>query len=173
MRFRRVRTEGGRYFFTVVTLDRRPILIDHVDRLREAFHRTMAARPFALEAVVILPDHLHAIWRLPAGDADYSSRWAQLKHYFSTGLSLEQRAQSRMRKRERGIWQRRFWEHLIRDEKDWRRHMDYIHHNPVKHGYCTSPEAWPYSSFRRHVRNGLYAPDWRHDEALDDTAPHG
>ncbi|HEY5790920.1 MAG TPA: transposase [Gammaproteobacteria bacterium] len=160
MDYRRARQPGGTYFFTVVTHARQPLLIDHVDRLRRAFRTVRARAPFDLEAIVILPDHLHAVWRLPQGDADFSSRWQRIKRLFSSGIDLASGDGSRQRKRERAVWQRRFWEHAIRDGEDWRRHVDYIHFNPVKHGVAPSPGQWPHSSFRRAVQQGWYAADW-------------
>ena len=117
-------------------------------------------RPLQIDAIVVLPDHLHTLWRLPEGDCDFSTRWMQIKRCFSTGLIAQKISPSKSRKREKGIWQRRFWEHLIRDDEDWRRHMDYIHYNPVKHGLVNAPIAWEYSSFRRYVEAGLYPADW-------------
>ncbi len=157
MRYRRVYQKGGCYFFTVVTHHRRKILTqpDAVARLREAFRHVMQTRPFVLEALVVLPDHLHCLWRLPQDDNDFSTRWMLIKRYFSLGFAggLDQ-------SREKNIWQRRFWEHLIRNEEDWKSHMDYIHYNPVKHGYVQLPADWEYSSFHRMVERGLYPADW-------------
>ena len=121
-------------------------------------------RPFTIEAIVVLPDHLHAIWRLLDGDADFSTRWRTIKHDFSIALQDGVVSPSQQRKGEKGIWQRRFWEHAIRNETDWCRHIDYIHFNPVKHGYVTSPSTWPYSSFLRAVEKGWYPPDWGQQE---------
>ena len=151
---------GGTYFFTLVTERRRPLLIEHIDRLRRAFRIGLERRAVQIDAIVILPDHLHTLWRLPPGDQDFSTRWMTIKRIFSAGLPAEETSASKRQRREKGIWQRRFWEHLIRDEHDWRRHMDYIHYNPVKHGYCTAPIQWPNGSFRRYVAKGLYAEDW-------------
>ena len=160
--YRRIFIPGGSYFFTVVTQDRRPILTtpDNIARLREAFRLAMAAQPFRIDAVVVLPDHLHTVWRLPDGDADYPQRWARIKRFFSIGQSEGKRRGSLNRRREKGIWQRRYWEHAIRNEDDWRRHVDYVHFNPVKHGYATRPGDWPFSSFARAVRAGWYDADW-------------
>jgi putative transposase len=167
MRNRRILRPGGQYFFTLVTYDRRPLLVDHIDRLRHAFLTTRRRRPFILEAIVVLPDHLHTMWRLPEGDPDYSTRWASIKRIFSTTFSRALANETQRRRRDRGIWQRRFWEHCIRDEADWRRHFDYVHYNPVKHGYCSAPSEWPHSSFGRMVEKGWYASDW------GETAPAG
>jgi putative transposase len=160
MDYRRCYQPGGSYFFTVVTADRRPLLVEHVDRLRAAFHHGMKRHPFTIEGIVIMPDHLHTLWRLPEGDPNFSVRWMVIKRKFSAGLEVEGVNQSRRAKREKGVWQRRFWEHCIRDADDWRGHLDYIHNNPVKHGYCLTPAEWPYSSFGRAVEQGLYTADW-------------
>src|SRR5699024_3794864 len=129
--YRRAFVLGGVLFFTVVTFERRPIFSsdDAVAHLREAFRKVKAARPFTVDAVVVLPDHLHCIWRLPEGDGDYSSRWREIKKAASRAIAP--RSDDRQ---ERWAWQRRFWEHVIRDDDDWRRHVEYIHYNPVKHG---------------------------------------
>ena len=160
MDYRRHYQPGGTYFFTVVIQQRQPLLIKHIDHLRAAFRYGLQRYPFTIDAIVILPDHLHTLWRLPEGDHNFSLRWMVIKRKFSAGLSANPGSPSKQAKREKGIWQRRFWEHCIRDEEDWRRHMDYIHHNPVKHGYCLSPSEWPYSSFQQLVKRGLYRPDW-------------
>lgn len=108
-----------------------------------------------MPAIVILPDHLHCIWQLPENDYNYSKRWAIIKHYFSIGIpsDINQR-------REKKIWQPRFWDHIIRNENDWEKHLDYIHYNPVKHGYAQKSLDWPHSSFKRYVREGWYEPNW-------------
>ena len=163
MRYRR-NYEGSLYFFTVVTEQRQKLLTlpDNINRLREAFRREIHAHCFGLDVVVILPDHLHCLWCLPDDDYDYSGRWARIKRYFSRGCvgSTIKTSASRRRKRELSIWQRRFWEHRIRDEDDWRRHMDYIHYNPIKHGYVASSWDWPYSSLRKCAERGLYPDNW-------------
>ena len=155
--YRRLYRQQGWYFFTVVTYNREKILIqpDNLKRLRLSFHHVMKKYPFIMDAVVILPDHIHCIWRLPPDDDDFSTRWRLIKRYFSISMnaSLTKRA-------EKKVWQRRFWEHLLRNEADWHTHMDYIHYNPVKHGYVQSPYDWPYGSFRRAVKQGLYPEDW-------------
>jgi putative transposase len=173
--YRRVFIPGGCYFFTVVTEGRRPLLTGpgNVARLREGFRRVRAAHPFHIDALVILPDHVHAIWRLPEGDGDCALRWRKIKHYFSIGQEAARDRASLERRREKGIWQRRFWEHAIRDEEDWRRHMDYVHYNPVKHGYVPSPGDWPYSSFGRAVERGLYPPDWGKEPPVTLAEPEG
>jgi putative transposase len=160
--YRRYRLPGGSYFFTVVTADRtQALLTEHIASLREAFREVQARHPFGLEAVVILPDHLHCVWSLPEGDDDFSMRWRQIKSAFSRRVAAgEPRSASRIAKGERGLWQRRFWEHALRDEADYRRHVDYIHYNPVKHGHVQRVMDWPYSSFRRFVLRGMYPRDW-------------
>jgi len=166
MEFRRQYQAGGCYFFTVVTRDRRPILTcpENISRLRSVFLHVKSKRPFAIEAIVVLPDHLHTVWRLPEGDADCSTRWRMIKHDFSVVSQGGVKSLSQQRKGEKGIWQRRFWEHVIRNETDWRRHIDYIHYNPVKHHYVNSPSAWPYSSFLLAVGKGWYPSDWGRQE---------
>ncbi len=160
MKYRRFYQAGAWYFFTVVMENRNPLLIEHIERLRAAFRMCLSRYPFEIEAIVILPDHLHTIWKLPEGDADFSNRWMVIKHKFSTGLPDGNVNASKTKKREKGIWQRRYWEHWIRDENDLKRHVDYIHYNPVKHGLVTSPDNWEYSSFQRYVKKGLYRKNW-------------
>jgi putative transposase len=163
--YRRARTAGATYFFTVVSQERRPILTTEAVRtaLREAIQQARTTLLFQIEGWVLLPDHLHCIWTLPDGDANFSARWAIIKRRVSrvvggnAEVSLEG---SRQRRREHGFWQRRFWEHLIRDEEDLRRHLDYIHWNPVKHGYVLTAADWPYSSFHRFVREHVYPVSW-------------
>jgi len=158
MKYRRVYQPGARYFFTVVTENRRPLLIEHIDRLRDSFRLCVNRYPFEIEAMVVLPDHVHTLWRLPDGDVEFSMRWMVIKRHFSTGLSGCVVGSSKTKKREKGIWQRRFWEHIIRSEEDWRHHVDYIHYNPVKHGYVLRPQDWEYGSFHQAVRKGWYDP---------------
>jgi putative transposase len=160
MDYRRYYQPGGTYFFTVVTEQRQPLLIEQIDRLRSAFQHGMKQYPFTVEGIVILPDHLHTLWRLPEGDSNFSIRWMVIKRKFSAGLDTGVVNSSKQAKREKGIWQRRFWEHCIRDADDWQQHMNYIHYNPVKHGYCSMPADWRYSSFDRLVKQGLYTADW-------------
>ena len=161
-RYIRAHIPGGTFFFTVALLERkRRLLIEHIDALRKSFASVQAQRPFTIDAAVILPDHLHCIWTLPEGDADFSARWHAIKSNFSRSLPKQERLSTRrVAKGERGIWQRRFWEHVIRDDEDFARHMDYIHYNPVKHGHARTVCDWPYSTFHRLVQKGVYAPDW-------------
>jgi REP-associated tyrosine transposase len=149
--YRRNFVVGGSFFFTVNLADRRSrLLTENVELLRAAFRYARNRHPFKIEAIVILPDHLHTIWTLPESDADFSLRWRLVKSAFSRGLPVgEHISASRISKGGRGIWQRRYWEHTIRDEGDFGRHVDYIHFNPVKHGYTSDAQNWPYSSFHR------------------------
>lgn len=161
--YTRARFAGGTYFFTINLATRRgnDLLVKHIADLREAFRRTRADHPFIIEAVVVLPDHLHCLWRLPPRDDDFSTRWRLIKARFSRAIATGERiSRSRRRKGERGIWQRRYWEHVVRDETDYARHMDYIHFNPVKHGYVRSARDWPHSSFHRLVAQGVYPAGW-------------
>lgn len=165
MRYRRANTLGGTFFFTVVTYSRQPLFDDQgVGLLRQSVREVKRRHPFHMDAVVVLPDHVHAIWTLPQHDGDFSTRWMLIKSAFSRSSAkladVPASGASRSRKRERAVWQRRFWEHQIRDEQDYASHMDYIHYNPVKHGLVNAPRDWAYSSFRRHVRLGLYSVDW-------------
>jgi putative transposase len=159
--YRRIRVPGGTYFFTVNLADRsRGLLVERFAALREGICQVQRDRPFEIIAWVVLPEHLHAIWRLPDDDFDYATRWMLIKQSFARKVSDEERrSRSRIRKGERGIWQRRYWEHLIRDERDLRNHVDYIHFNPVKHGHCLQVRDWPYSSFHRFVGNGVLSAD--------------
>lgn len=162
MRYRRATVAGGSWFFTVNLADRQQdYLVRHVEALRVAVRQTRQRYPFEIVAMVVMPDHLHAVWTLPPGDADFSIRWAMIKSRFSRGVLVgEHIRDSRALKRERGIWQRRFWEHQIRDDADLQAHVDYIHYNPVKHGYVQRVADWPYSSFHRFVRQGWLPVDW-------------
>ena len=162
MRYRRCDISGGTYFFTVNLAERlQGLLVQHIDVLRNAVRTVKQRHPFYIDAMVILPDHVHAVWSLPEGDADYPTRWLFIKAQFSRSLPTGERIRaSRADKGERGIWQRRYWEHFIRDERDYARHVDYIHYNPVKHGYVSRPVDWPYSSLHRYIRKGLLPVDW-------------
>ena len=167
--YRRNFVSGASFFFTVNLDDRRSrLLTEHIDHLRAAFRDVRTRHPFVLDAVVVLPDHLHAIWTLPPGDADFASRWRLIKTAFSRAVVTgERRSPSREVKGERGIWQRRYWEHTLRDESDFARHCDYIHFNPVKHGHAGTVHEWPYSSFQRFVRLGVYPVDWAGGKPVD------
>lgn len=189
MQYRRAFVPGGTFFFTVVTANRRPLLANEkaVGVLREAFKAVIAKRPFAVVAMAVLPEHLHSVWTLPPGDSDFATRWRLIKTWFTkhhgdalgyagahptygeVGLDVLGYAGahptyigslSRARKGERDVWQRRYWEHQIRDADDLRHHVEYIHYNPVRHGHVSRPIEWPFSSFRRYVETGVYAEDW-------------
>jgi len=170
--YRRLRVPGGTYFFTVNLLDRSSKLLTlRIDALRDAVRATRAARPFHIDAWVVLPDHLHSLWTLPPGDDDFSNRWKAIKIRFVQSLPpVEARSGAHARRGERGIWQRRFWEHVIRDESDYARHLDYIHFNPVKHGCSETVRGWRYSTFHRWVAAGMYPPDWGGGEVHESLA---
>jgi putative transposase len=160
--YRRNRIPGGTYCFTVNLLDRRSrLLVDRIDALRAAVRHVRKARPFHIDAWVVLPEHMHCLLTLPDGDADYSTRLRLIKTKLSRSVAAgEARSPSRAARKERGIWQRRFWEHTIRDDADYAAHMDYIHFNPVHHGLTTSAADWEFSTFRRCVALGMYPADW-------------
>ena len=160
--YHRAFAPGGCWFFTVNLLDRRSTLLtDEIDALRDATARTRQRFPFHIDAFVVLPDHLHAVWTLPPGDADFSVRWRWIKIRFARSLPKQERLSPVRRARgERGIWQRRFWEHLIRDERDYARHVEYCYINPLKHALVTRVRNWPHSSFHRDVRAGIFPEDW-------------
>jgi len=166
--YRRAFVPGGTFFFTVVTADRRPIFEDSQARhlLHHSLVQCRAAHPFTLAAMVLLPDHLHALWVLPEEDADFSRRWAAIKARFThdflaAGGHETERSPSRIGRGSRGIWQRRFWEHLVRDDNDFAQHLDYIHYNPVKHALATCPHEWPHSTFQKWVGRAVYEPAWQ------------
>jgi putative transposase len=168
MQYRRTKTPGATYFFTVVTHQRQPIFdnADMVELLRQCFYGVKQRHPFAIEAMVVLREHLHCIWTLPNGDANFSMRWRLIKSEFSRRCGERYKRKlgtSRLRKGEQAVWQRRFWEHQIRDERDFAQHVDYIHFNPVRHGLVAAPTDWEYSSFHRYVRDGCYPIDWGAD----------
>ncbi len=170
---------GGTFFFTLVTHERRPWLCTEKARkaLRLAIGEVRAKRPFTIRAWVLLPDHLHCLWMLPADDDDFPLRWRLIK----TGVTRQcadlcddlPESPSRSQRAEGHLWQRRFWEHTIRDERDYAAHCDYIHYNPVKHGHCKSPGDWPYSTFHRFVASGSYPADWGADQAPKSVAGIG
>jgi putative transposase len=164
---------GGTYFFTVVTERRSRLFADEAARrlLGEAMRECRLRYPFEIAAIVLLPEHLHALWTLPTGDDVYSLRWRRIKREFTRawlqcGGAEAERSPARLRERRRGVWQRRFWEHTIRDESDLEAHFDYIHYNPVKHGLVRRPQDWPWSSFQRWVREGHYSLDWAAENGL-------
>jgi len=186
MKYRRAKVKGGTYFFTVVTFNRIKIFYnsDNVALLRGAIRKVMLKHPFQIDAFVLLPDHLHCILTLPQHDSDFSTRWRLIKSYFSRNFDgknvgwVEVRdptnaaiCASRERKKEKPIWQRRFWEHLIRNQQDLNRHIEYIHYNPVKHGLIKAPADYLYSSFHRYVERGIYDAQWGAGDIVefDDT----
>ena len=173
--FRRAIVPGATYFFTANTNRRRKVLTDvpFYLALKNAFTQVKAEHPFTIDAFILLPDHLHCTWTLPPGDANYALRWNILKRLVSqaTRHLIEQPTTcSRQQCRELGLWQRRFWEHQIRDEQDFIKHGEYIHWNPVKHGYVSRVKDWPYSSFHRYVRQGLCPVEWAESEEANATA---
>ena len=167
--YRRNFIPGGTYFFTVALTDRkRDWLVRHINLLRLAFRRAKRERPFTIDAIVVLPEHLHCVWTLPPGDADYSHRWRLIKARFSKDPLLAGAPIHQSAKGEYNVWQRRFWEHTVRDEADLLAHVDYIHYNPVKHGLVTRVSDWPYSSFHRFVRMVWLSADWAYDPNLSE-----
>ena len=159
--YRRNFLPGGTFFFTVTLDDRRSsALVDHVALLRAAFRKTRGEQPFSIDAIAVLPDHLHAIMTLPPGDSDFSGRWRRIKGAFTRSVVASGVPVSRDHRGEYALWQMRFWEHTIRDEHDFERCTDYVHFNPVKHRLVLSPAAWPFSSVHRYVRAGVLARDW-------------
>jgi putative transposase len=164
--YRRAFIPGGTWFFTVNLLERKnnDLLVREIDLLRATVRAVRNRHPFQIDAWVVLPEHMHAVWTLPPGDADFSKRWRLIKSGFSWALpKTEYRTNVRKTAGERGIWQRHFWEHCIRDEADFERHVDYVHVNPVKHGLVCRVIDWPCSSFHRYVEEGVYPTDWNGD----------
>ena len=160
--YRRATVPGATYFFTVNLANRNStLLVNHIEDFRNAVRYVRARHPFSIDAMVVLPEHVHAVWTLPHGDGDFALRWRLMKTWFSRHIPREEfRRDSRIAKGERAIWQRRYWEHLIRDQEDLHRHVDYVHFNPVKHGYAHRTADWPYSSFHRYVKEGRLSQDW-------------
>jgi len=165
--YRRDQTLGGTWFFTVVAYKRMPIFCEQEFRrsLKRAIQRAREKLPFKIDAWILLPDHLHCVWTLPDGDANFSHRWKMIKQYVSHDCqnhyrNLSNLTEAKIQRRESAIWQRRFWEHKIRDEKDFLNHLNYIHYNPVKHGHCNKPSQWPYSSFQKYQAKGIYPKNW-------------
>lgn len=162
MQYRRSDIPGATYFFTVNLAQRNSdLLVRRISDLRSVIHEVKPRHPFSLVAMVVMPEHLHAIWRLPENDANYPRRWSLIKAGFSRRIERGERiAPSREAKRERGLWQRRFWEHQIRDQADLEGHVDYIHYNPVKHGWVERPIDWPHSTIHGYVARGWMDADW-------------
>jgi putative transposase len=164
MEYRRVHSPGGTFFFTVLTFNRQTIFNHKNARtvLRDAFQHVRKNHPFTIDAIVLLPDHLHTIWTLPEDDGDYPTRWRLIKSYFTRNWKDRPIVQSasRIKKGEQAVWQRRYWEHQIRDEDDFIQHVEYIHYNPVKHELVSAPHLWSHSSFHDFVKRGVYEQDW-------------
>jgi putative transposase len=170
--YRRSKIAGGTYFFTVVTHERRLILTTEAVRtaLREAIQQARTTLPFQIDAWVLLPDHLHCVWTLPEGDTNFSARWAIIKRHVSSRCASTAKSSpsdSRFKRNERPFWQRRFWEHQMRDDADMARHVDYVHWNPVKHGLVKAVKDWPYSSFQKYVARGVYPDNWGGGEIIN------
>ena len=174
--YRRAIVPGGTFFFTVVSWQRRPVLCNPDIRavLREAITTVRGTHPFMINAWVLLPDHLHCVWTLPDGDSDFAGRWAMIKRFVTRrtgfsgggaqsapyGVRTHCISGSRLKRHEGRLWQRRFWEHQVRDQADLKRCLDYLHWNPVKHGHVACVADWPYSTFQRWVNDGVYPVDW-------------
>jgi putative transposase len=172
MEYRRAKIAGGKFFFTTITHSRRKFLCEpeNIILLRQAFRQVIAEYPFVIDAIVILPEHIHCLWTLPPGDSDFSTRWRLIKSYFSSRCDAKYKGKisaSRQKKGEQAVWQRRFWEHQIKDEHDFQRHVDYIHYNPVRHGYVKAPKDWQYSSFMSYVEKGIYDINWGAGENME------
>jgi len=178
--YRRAKTAGSTYFFTVVSYRRQQILCDDSVRkaLRKAIRDTQLKYPFTIEAWVLLPDHLHCIWMMPEGDAAFSRRWNLIKRRVSLACADQYKQNkwitaSKKKHRESTLWQRRFWEHQIRDQQDFNRHLDYIHYNPVKHGLCEQPVLWPYSTLHRYIKEGKCSRDWAAHHSIFKDGEYG
>lgn len=179
-RYRRANVAGASYFFTLVSYRRQAILCDESIRtaLRRAIKQVQGLRPFTIDAWVLLPDHLHCVWTLHEGDGDFAGRWGMIKRKVSLACAKQYRREewitsSKRKHRESTIWQRRYWEHQIRDEGDLMRHVDYIHYNPVRHGLCERADLWPYSTFHRYVKQGIYPADWGGGDLLLEEGTFG
>jgi len=167
----RAKIKGGTYFFTLITFNRRPLFNEELARicLRSSFKETREKYPFKIDAICLLPDHLHCIWTLPKHDENFSIRWSMIKgrfsiQYLKKGGIDGKRNKSRSKKGEAALWQRRFWEHCIRDNEDMNKHIDYIHYNPVKHRYVKKPFDWEWTSFHKYLKINKYSPEWGTNE---------
>jgi putative transposase len=172
--YRRPYVNGGTYFITQVTYQRQPWLCSDIGRmaLREAIQHVRKTYPFQIDAIVLLPGHFHTLWTLPETDGDFSLRMRLIKRYvtkyYGDKLAIDVNiSRSRMSRKESNLWQRQFWEHLVRDEADFANHCDYIHFNPVKHGLCDRPQAWEFSSIHRFTQLGIYSIDWVGDNMIE------
>ena len=166
--YRRSYATGACWFFTVNLQDRRQsLLIDNIELLKQCIKTVKRQRPFTINAWVVLPEHMHCIWTLPEGDTDYPGRWRAIKKAFSRAIpQVEFSTFRQIRQHRRGIWQRGYWEHWIRDETDFWRHFDYIHVNPLKHGWVSRVRDWPHSTFHLYVTTGYYSIDWCGDKTV-------
>ena len=172
--YRRNRLAGGTYFFTVNLRERRSgLLVERINLLRESFRFVWERRPFHVDAIVVLPEHIHAIWTLPSGDDDFPARWRAIKAHFTRALIKSGVKIPCDRRGEYRLWQRRYWEHTIRDDIDLQRHVDYVHFNPVKHGHVARVADWAYSSFHRYAREGALSDDWAGSIQQDDGRGYG
>ncbi|MFO0794513.1 MAG: transposase [Candidatus Brocadiaceae bacterium] len=172
MQYRRSKAQGATFFFTLVTFQRNKILCyeENVALIKESFQYIIRQHPFRIRAFILLPEHIHCIWTLPENDNNYSVRWSLIKGYFSrhcNGKYKGVQTASMFSKSEQAVWQRRFWEHQIRNADDFIKHVEYIHYNPVKHKLVNSPRDWPYSSFHRYVKQGIYDGDWGEGREID------
>jgi putative transposase len=168
VRYRRNFVAGGTFFFTLTLADRTSrVLIDHVATLRAAMQQIRRSHPFAIDAAAVLPDHLHIIMTLPQGDAGYPNRWRLIKRQFTVAVMKSGDPVARLQNGELSLWQRRFWEHTIRDDGDFEKHVNYIHFNPVRHGLVARVCDWPHSTFHHYVRLGLLPRDWGGDFSQD------
>jgi putative transposase len=172
--YRRIHLAGGTYFFTQVTYQREPWLCSNIARstLRTSIEKVRQKYPFVIDAFVLLPDHFHCILTLPDKDSNYATRLRLIKTFVTKNckdrLKLETKiANSRQKRKESNLWQRRYWEHAIRDEEDFAWHCDYIHYNPVKHGLCERPQQWEFSSIHRFIAQGIYSENWGSDRVPD------
>ncbi len=165
--YRRNQIKGGTYFFTVTLKNRKSkLLIEQIQLLKESMQRARRENPYQTKAIVVLPDHLHVIWELPDSDANYSLRWRKIKSYFTHGLNKQGMRLNKNKHDEYDIWQRRFWEHTIRDEKDLENHIHYIHYNPIKHKLVSDIKDWPYSTYHHYIQAGLLKSDWASEICL-------
>ncbi len=172
--YRRNRQEGASYFFTVTLKNRQAsLLTDHIDILRRCFKHCKTNNPFYIDAVVVLPEHLHTIWTLPVADDAYSKRWRLIKAAFTRELQKEGLTSQKNKYGGHSIWQRRYWEHTLRNERDFNQHVDYIHYNPVKHGLVNRVSDWPYSSFHRYVNAGTLHNDWGSEPVSENGRVYG
>ena len=178
--YRRTLIPGGTYFITIVTYQRKPILTSPQSReiLHIAWDTVKTYYPFTTDAICLLPDHIHTLITLPENDGDFPKRIGEIKRLFSVKFNIQmkninKKNDSRIKRRETTIWQRRYWEHTLRDEKDWQNHLNYIHYNPVKHGLVNNVKDWPWSSFSRYVKLGYYEIDWGSDVKFEDDSSYG